>query len=275
MLRRARGTVFWPGMAGDIKQLADSCETCQEMKPRNTQEPLKQHNDGDGPWQKIGLDLFEIAGKHYLIVVDYYSNFIEIDLLTTLTSARTITLLKKHFACYGIPRVIVSNGGPQFASQEFNSFMRNWGISHITSSPMHQRANGKAESAVKIMKHLLIKTYKDGGDPYEAMLEQRNTPRQDTGLSPAEMMFNRKTRSFLPSMHSSPKDTVVKEKRDARKRSVKKHHDRRSRKLSERDVGQRVFFQHVEGKTWKFGKVTAILGPNTYQVESLDGDKYR
>ena len=275
MLRRARGTVFWPGMAGDIKQLADSCETCQEMKPRNTQEPLKQHNDGDGPWQKIGLDLFEIAGKHYLIVVDYYSNFIEIDLLTTLTSARTITLLKKHFARYGIPRVIVSDGGPQFASQEFNSFVRNWGISHITSSPMHQRANGKAESAVKIMKHLLIKTYKDGGDPYEAMLEQRNTPRQDTGLSPAEMMFNRKTRSFLPSMHSSPKDTVVKEKRDARKRSVKKHHDRRSRKLSELDVGQRVFFQHMEGKTWKFGKVTAILGPNTYQVESLDGDKYR
>ena len=36
MKRRARGIVFWPGMAHDIKQLADSCETCQEMKPRNT-----------------------------------------------------------------------------------------------------------------------------------------------------------------------------------------------------------------------------------------------
>ena len=30
------------------------------------------------------------------------------------------------------------------------------------------------------MKSLLIKTYKDGGDPYEAILEQWNTPRQDT-----------------------------------------------------------------------------------------------
>ena len=36
MKRRARGIVFWPGMAHDIKQLADSCETCQEMKLRNT-----------------------------------------------------------------------------------------------------------------------------------------------------------------------------------------------------------------------------------------------
>ena len=80
--------------------------------------------------------------------------------------------------------------------QEFNSFMTCW--AHHTSSPMHPRANGKVESAVKIMKSLLIKTYKNGGDHYEAILEQRNTPRQDTALSPAQIMFNRKTHSFRP-----------------------------------------------------------------------------
>ena len=78
--------MYWPNIASDIKQIADMCETCQEMKPRNPPEPLRQHSDGDEPWQKIGLDLFEIAGKHYLAVVDYYSNFIEVDLLTTMTS---------------------------------------------------------------------------------------------------------------------------------------------------------------------------------------------
>ena len=213
MLRRARGTVYWPSMASDTKQIADICEKCQEMKPRNSPEPLKQHSDGDKPWKKIGLDLFEIVGKHYLAVVDYYSNFIEIDSLTTMTSVRIVTLLKKHCARYGIPRMIVSDGGPQFTSQEFNSFVEDWGITHVTSSPMHQRANGKAESAVKIMKSLLVKTHKEGGDPYEAMLEQRNTPRQDTGPSPAEMMFNRRTRSFLPSRSGSSKDPLVKEKR--------------------------------------------------------------
>ena len=179
-----------------------------EMKPQNLSEPLKQHSDGDEPWQKIGLDFFEIAGKHYLAVVDYCSNFIEIDLMTTMTSARTVTSLKKHCACYDIPRMIVLDGGPQFTSQELKLFMDNRGIAHITSSPMHQRANGRAELAVKIVKTLLVKTYKEGGDPYEAMLEQRNTPRQDTGRSPAEMMFNRRTRSFLLGMGNTQKDQL-------------------------------------------------------------------
>ena len=42
MLRRARGTVYWPNIASDIKQIADMCETCQEMKPRNPPEPLTE-----------------------------------------------------------------------------------------------------------------------------------------------------------------------------------------------------------------------------------------
>ena len=171
--------------------------------------------------------------------------------------------------------MIVSDGGPQFSSREFDLFTKNWGITHVTSSPMHQRANGKAESAVKIMKNLLIKTHKDGGDPYEAMLEQRNTPRQDTDRSPAEMMFNRKTRSFIPTINSQPSEEVIRIKRENRKNSVKKHHDRKSRNLSELDIGQAVFFQHIEGQNWKWGEVTQILGPNTYQVKGPDGGIYR
>ena len=134
-----------------------------------------EHYDGVGPWQKAGLDIFEIAAKHYLTVVDYYSNFIEIDLLTTMTTARVVTFLKKRFARYGIPRMIVSDGGPHFVSQEFQSFVTRWGITHVTSSPMHQRANGKAESAVKIMQSLFVKTHKEGGDRYMKQCSSKET----------------------------------------------------------------------------------------------------
>ena len=69
-------------------------------------------------------------------------------------------------------------------------------------------------------------------------------------------------------MRKRPKDTLVKEKRDARKCSVKKAPDWKTRKLSEMDVGQSVYFQHTEGhvQSWQFGKVTDILGPNTYHI---------
>jgi hypothetical protein len=65
----------------------------------------------------------------------------------------------------------------------------------------HQQSNGKAEAPVKIAKTLMKKTVKDGRDQFEALLEQRNTTRQDTGLSPVEMMFGRKTQTMLPFLN--------------------------------------------------------------------------
>ena len=174
-----------------------------------------QPHEGSIPWQKIGLDLFELNGKHYLIAVDYFSNFIEIDLMTSTTSSRVINILKKQFARFGIPNMIISDGGPQFVSQEFKDFTNKWDIVHTTSSPMHQQANGKAESAVKIMKTLLEKCEAERSDPYEAILEQRNTPRQDTGRSPAETMFNRKVRGMIPQFPQKQEETYG---RIARKR---------------------------------------------------------
>ena len=35
MMRRARDTIFWLGMSKEIKQIADNCITCQNLKPNN------------------------------------------------------------------------------------------------------------------------------------------------------------------------------------------------------------------------------------------------
>jgi hypothetical protein len=65
------------------------------------------------------------------------------------------------------------------------------------------------------------KTVKDGRDQFEALLEQRNTPRQDTGLSPVEMMFGRKTWTMLPFLN---KCNETNRGHENRKLTVKKHH---------------------------------------------------
>lgn len=90
--------------------------------------------------------------------------------------------LKKQFSHFGIHSVIVSDRGLQFTSYEFYKYTTEWGIRHITSSPSQQRANGKAELAVKIIKSMIIKCDKEGTDQFEALMEQRKALRQDTGL---------------------------------------------------------------------------------------------
>lgn len=277
MMRRAREAIFWPGMSQQVKQLAENCDVCQEFKPQNQRETLKQHEDGQVPWDKVAADLFEIKGRSYLTTVDYYSNFIEVDSMTTTTTSQVITKLKGHFSRYGIPRKFVSDNGPQFASDEFKIFTEHWGIEHVTSSPGHPQANGKAEAAVKIIKGMMKKALSDGTDQYQALLELRNTPRQDFDLSPAQMMFGRQTRSLIPSLKAvRPKGRNVDfQKRAKRRATVKTHHDKSARDLDQLTANQPVYFQHSEGENWRKGEVQRQHGDRSYILKGNNGRLYR
>ncbi|XP_064081778.1 uncharacterized protein K02A2.6-like [Macrobrachium nipponense] len=46
MMRRARDAIFWPGMSKEIKQMVNSCDICQQYKPRNQKESLMDVDDG-------------------------------------------------------------------------------------------------------------------------------------------------------------------------------------------------------------------------------------
>ena len=103
------------------------------------------------------MDLLVLFGKTYLLIVDYHSRWIELKLLHQLTSAAVIHQIKSVLAAHGIPDVIVSDNGLQFASSEFSIFANDYGFTHVTSSPKYPQANGEAEGAVRTVKQLLKK----------------------------------------------------------------------------------------------------------------------
>ena len=78
----------------------------------------------DYPWQKIGTDLFSLDGTTYMIVVDYFSRYPEVIKLMSTTSSVVISVLKSLFSRYGIPEEVISDNGPQYASQEFCNFAK-------------------------------------------------------------------------------------------------------------------------------------------------------
>lgn len=84
--RRARETVFWPGMNKDIENMIRRCETCQKYRNKQTKESMVVDETPTAPWYKVGMDLFHVKGKDYLVVIDYHSNFPEMALLSNLSS---------------------------------------------------------------------------------------------------------------------------------------------------------------------------------------------
>lgn len=258
MMRRARDAIFWPGMSKEIKQMVNSCDICQQYKPRNQKESLMDVDDGGRPWNKIGLDLFEIVGRNYLVIVDYYSSFTKVEFLTSTTSNHVIAIIKKMFARYGIPTQLVSDGGPQFSSFQFKR---------------HPQGNGKAEAAVKIVKNMMKTTHADVKDQYLALLELRNTPRQDSNLSPAQMMFGRKLRSIIPEIMNN--DNSVSQKRETRRESIKKYYDKTARDMIPLNEGQPVYYQNPDKKGWEKGLISHAQGNRSYITEGKEGGIYR
>ena len=84
---------------------------------------MKGYEIPDRPWQRVGLDLFEIDSENFMVISDYYSKFFEIAKLPNTKSSTVISHLGPHFGRYGIPDEIVSDNGPQFASSEFQTYV--------------------------------------------------------------------------------------------------------------------------------------------------------
>ena len=141
-LRKVRDVIYWPGMNAEIRDFIGQCSTCNELGQKQCKELMMAHQIPKCPWSRVGMDLFSCLHKEYLITVDYYSGFSELDLLpANPTAASVITKCKINFSRHGIPKKIVSDNGSQFVSEEFANFAREWEFSHNPTSPYHSRSN--------------------------------------------------------------------------------------------------------------------------------------
>ena len=184
-LRKARDVVFWPGMSNEIKESVANCQICADFQARNPRQPLQTHEILDRPCSRVAADLFSLHGKNHIVLVDYYSNFLEVGELPDTSACSVIQFLKEQFSRHGIPDCLVTDNGSQIVSQEFIQFATDWEFKHVTSSPRYPKSNGKAEAAVKIAKNLFKKAIKDGRDPWSVLLDYRNTPTEGMKSSPA------------------------------------------------------------------------------------------
>ena len=269
-LRRAREILHWPNMNAEVKDFIENCEACRTYETKQSKETLQSHDVPDRPWSKVGTDLFTCNGYDYLLTVDYYSDFFEVDFLEDTTSKTVIHKLKAHFSRHGIPDELISDNAKQYVSEEFERFSRKWMFKHTTSSPLYPQSNGKAEASVKIAKNLMRKAKASKSDAYLALLEYRNTPTKDMDTSPVQRLMNRQTQSVLPTRPKllQPKlNENVNKQRQHKQQKQAQYYNKSAKDLPELQQGDVVRVQPGKYiKTWSKAVVQRKVAPRSYEV---------
>ena len=266
---RARQSLWWPGLSRQLEELVKNCSVCRKCSNQR-REPLIPAALPELPWQRVGTDLFEFKGRSFLLIVDYYSRFIEVARLNRATSEEVILHTKGIFARHGIPEVVVSDNGPQYSSEAYAALARQFQFEHVTSSPHYPQSNGEAERAVQTVKNLL----KKDGDPYLALLAYRSTPLK-CGFSPSELLMARKLRTNVPMTRGSlkpavPDPTLLREREEQYRNRVQSNYDQHHgvRDLEPLSPGQTVW---IPDRGEEAHVVQEADTPRSYEVQTSEG----
>ena len=138
-------------------------------------EPIHQRDIPDGPLHKVGTYLFINAGRDYLIVIDYFSKYAEVDNDHSNREPSVVEAIKIVIAHHGIPQAVVTDN-MLYNSYEFRDFAILCNFQLTISSPSYPKSYDEAEKHVGIVKMMLRKCKGDGRDPDLALLRYRNMP---------------------------------------------------------------------------------------------------
>jgi len=268
----ARGHFWWPGLDGEVETLAKSCQACHEAKQAPPKAPLHPWSWPSKPWQRIHLDFAgPFMGKSFLLAIDAHSKWGEVYEMTSTTANKTIEVLRRMFAAFGLPQQIVTDNGPQFVSEEFAAFLKANGVRHSRCTPYHPASNGEAERFVRTFKEAIKASKYDGLSLSHRLqnflLSYRTTPHSTTNVAPCELFLGRKVRTRLDLIKPDVSDRVLQSQAQQ-----KSKHDQHAR-YRDMHIGQKVMVKNMRaGPTWIPGEIIQQLGPVTYLVDVF-GDR--
>uniref|UniRef100_A0A1X7TPJ2 Reverse transcriptase n=1 Tax=Amphimedon queenslandica TaxID=400682 RepID=A0A1X7TPJ2_AMPQE len=268
---RARSCIWWPNIDTAIEEMVKSCSSCQENHNSPPEAPIHPWPWPSRPWSRLHIDFAGPLKNNtmLLVIVDAFSKWIEVFPVSTVTSSATISKLKMLFAQFGLPDTIVSDNGPSLVSQEFKSYLTQYGIRHITctSSPYHPASNGLAERAVQLVKNGLKKDADGTLSERLAciLLNYRVIPHGTTGISPSELMFGRIIKSKVDLV--KPDLTTRVENNQYKQKDFHDQHSRTRKFL----VGEGIMYRNFSGDPkWKPGKITKYLGSLSFLIQGDD-----
>ena len=284
----ARRTVYWHGMSIDIENFVKTCSVCCQMNVVPKQVPHSNWIPTTKPFTRIHADFFYFDKKVFLVFVDSFSKWLEVEYMKFSTDARSVkSKFISVFARFGLPDVVVTDGGPPFNSKELVDFFQKHSIKVMKSPPYNPSSNGQAERMVRVVKEGLKKFLLD---PEMASLNTedlvsyflfgyRNTCLEGSSSFPSERLFSYKPKTLLDLIHPRNSFRNHLTKRDNVDKSVYSYNTKDYHKpdwIDKLRPGDLVYFKNFKPtdiRRWLEAKFLKRVSLTTFQV-SVGGRVY-
>ncbi|XP_021775570.1 uncharacterized protein K02A2.6-like [Chenopodium quinoa] len=142
-------------MHRDAHKFVAQCDRCQRSGGITKREKMPQQS-------VLEVEPFDVWGVDFmgpfviLVAVDYVTKWIEAIPSPTNDNNVVLKLLKKiNFPRFGVPRVLISDGGSHFAKKQFEALLMRYGVHHKVGLPYHPQTQGQVEVLNRKINNLL------------------------------------------------------------------------------------------------------------------------
>jgi len=132
-----------------------------------------------------------------LLAVDYVSKWVEVVASPTNDAQVVINLFKKiFFPRFGVPRVVISDGGSHFISKHFEKLLQRFGVRHKVATPYHPQTSGQVEVSNRQIKVILEKIVSTSRKDWSTKLDDalwasRTAYKTPIGMTPFKLIYGK------------------------------------------------------------------------------------